>query len=116
MGIASRDALKRFNYHEAVAFAKQGLDIPDSNNNDEKQKRLDMLLLLAIALTTLYGFSFSEAGEAYKKAQALNWEVGTEKTTIHVLFGLWLHNWVLGNLPESLSVRPTTGCLLSNQI
>lgn len=100
---ASRLALKHSNFHETVAFARQGLTVLDLNELDENPQRLDLQLLLAQALTTLHGFSATDAGEAYRKARVLDKKVGTAKTRVRVLVGLWIHSWVRGSLSESLS-------------
>jgi predicted ATPase/DNA-binding winged helix-turn-helix (wHTH) protein len=100
---ASRLALKHSNYHETIAFSSRGLELLDRNNLNEKSQRLDLQLLQASTLSTLHGFGATEAGEAYRKAQTLDNEVGTAKTRVRVLVGLWIHSWVKGNLSESLS-------------
>ena len=100
---ACRAALQRSTHLEAVAFAKQGVALIDMSIPEHKHYMLDLQLLLASTLTTLKGFGASEAGEAYYHAQSLNHEIGTAKTRIRVLVGLWIHTWVRGNLSESLS-------------
>lgn len=101
--IASRDALKQFNYNETVTFATKGLDLANGTSIEEKKVSLDFHLIMATALTTLHGFGFRGAGETYKKAHDLNNEVGDARSSFHVLVGLWIHNWVIGKLSESLS-------------
>jgi adenylate cyclase len=95
--------LKHSNFPETVAFARKGLELLDRNCLEEKPHRLDLQLLLAQALTTLHGFSAKDVGEAYRQAQVLDQDVGTAKTRVRVLVGLWIHSWVCGNLAESLS-------------
>ncbi len=99
---ASRAALEHSTHHETVAFALQGLNLIENDNIEQQPHALSLHLLLATSLTTLKGFGDPEAGQAFKKAKTLNKNIGSAKSDIRITVGLWIHEWVRGNLSESL--------------
>lgn len=100
---ASRAASMRMASRECVVFSKNGLKLVDENNKDHLRYQLDLLLLLSPALTTLKGFAAQEAGNALSKAQQIDELVGTPKTRIRIIVGLWIYHWVKGDLKVSLN-------------
>ncbi len=99
---ASRAALYRSARHEVITFAENGLALIDGSTEKAARTELDLQLCRASALTALRGFGAKEAGAAYYRAQQLSNQVGTVKTEIRVLVGLWIHTWVRGQLTQSL--------------
>ncbi|WP_299777062.1 AAA family ATPase [uncultured Roseobacter sp.] len=99
---ASRDALHRSARREAIAFARDGLALIDADMPDAAKEELDLQLCLAPALAALRGYGAVDVGEAYYRARVLNRGVGSTKSEIRVLVGLWIHTWVSGRLTESL--------------
>lgn len=99
---ASRDALHRSARHEAIAFARDGLKLIDTETNNASRRELDLQLCLASALGALRGYGAPEVGEAYRRARVLNGDVGSQKAEVRILVGLWIHSWVGGQLTESL--------------
>lgn len=99
---ACRTALKQSSHHETITFAEKGLALIDPTNSALQKWALDLHLMMANSLIVLNGFSASRAGKAYQDAQTINNEVGCTKSAIRILVGLWIHNWVKGDLRKSL--------------
>lgn len=100
---ATRDAQRGAALHETVVFAKQGLAILNTQLMEHKVHGIYLELMRASALIKLKGFGNIEAGQAYTKAQELNKTVNSVKSRVRILVGLWIHDWVRGNLNASLS-------------
>ncbi len=100
---ATRDSLQSSVLHETVVFAKQGLALLNTKLPEHKAHGLKLELMLASALIKLKGFGNIDAGQAYLNAQELNKTIGSAKSTVRILVGLWINEWVRGNLTSSLS-------------
>ena len=100
---ATRESLQSTVTHETVIFADQGLALLDTSLNEHKAHGLYLELMKASALIKIKGFGNIEATCAYLNAQELNKTVQSVKSTIRILVGLWINDWVRGNLEESLS-------------
>lgn len=100
---ATRDAQRSSALHETVAFAKQGLAILNTQLMEHKVHGIYLELMRASALIKLKGFGNIEAGQAYTRAQELNKTVNSVKSRVRILVGLWIHDWVRGNLNVSLA-------------
>ncbi len=99
---ATREAQRSSALNETVAFAKQGIAILNPQLMEHKVQGIYLELMRASALIKLKGFGNIEAGRAYSKAQELNETVNSVKSRIRILVGLWIHDWVRGNLDASL--------------
>ncbi len=100
---ATRTSLQSSVLHETVVFAKQGLALLDTTQPEHKAHGLKLELMLASALIKLKGFGNIDAGQAYLNAQELNKAIGSAKSTVRILVGLWINEWVRGNLTSSLA-------------
>lgn len=101
--IAARASVSRATHIETLTFTQQGLALGLTETDPQKKIALDLCLMQANAATVLKGFGSQAAGKAYRQADALNNSVGTIKTRIRILVGLWIHTWVLGELDEALN-------------
>ncbi|GAB1258682.1 AAA family ATPase [Aurantivibrio plasticivorans] len=100
---AARAALRRSTHQDAVTLCQRGLALLDGKTKADQSRVLELLLMQASALTTLKGFADANAGQAYLEARKINGVVGSVKSRIRVLVGLWVHDWVRGNLNQSLT-------------
>ncbi|MBU2961120.1 AAA family ATPase [Citreicella sp. C3M06] len=111
---ASRAALRRSARPEAVAFADAGLALLRGDSDDDARAELDLLLSKAPALSVLRGFPAPEVGAAYARARHLSARVGTPKTDIRALVGLWIHAWVSGDLTRALDLAEDLRAIAQN--
>ncbi|OWU70337.1 hypothetical protein ATO1_24115 [Phaeobacter sp. 22II1-1F12B] len=100
---ASNAALYRAAGRAAIVFAKKGLDLIEPTRPDSAKQEQNLQLSLAAALMTRLGYGADEVGQAYYRAHDLSAETGSMKARLRSLLGLWVHTWVAGRLPESLS-------------
>lgn len=99
---ACRAAMKRLAHHDAIVFARNGLNlIADADSGDVK-RALDLQIYLAYALAAIKGYGAADVGDAYEHAREINKTVRDPRANIRVLVGLWIHAWVRGYLSESL--------------
>ncbi len=102
---ASHAALSRAAADQAITFARNGLallpDPPDSPA--AKALAMGLHLSMAPALMAARGYGAPEAGAAFARAHQLNAELGVAKLQPRILLGLWLHDWVAGDLQDSLN-------------
>ena len=99
---ASRGALHRSALNEAVAFARNGIDLVAPDKAADRSLEIDLQLMLASALTALKGFGAHEVGVAYARAEVLLAGSPPGRVRIRVLVGLWIHTWVRGRLSDAL--------------
>ena len=100
---ASNAALYRAAGRAAISFAQKGLDLIEPTRPDSARQEQNLQLSLAAALMTRLGYGADEVGQAYYRAHDLSAQTGSMKARLRSLLGLWVHTWVAGRLPESLS-------------
>ncbi len=97
---AATKALQRFGYHEALAHLNKGLSLlprlPDSHERD--QQELALQNALGATLMTFEGYASPAVEQAYKRAQVLCQQTGTDPQLGPALRGLWAFSLTRLNL------------------
>jgi predicted ATPase/class 3 adenylate cyclase len=97
---AGRKAAERSADREAAAHLRKGLELvaqlPDPRERAEKE--LDLRIALGPVLMNIRGTAAPEVAEVYERAHELCGEVGGPEQTFPVLWGLWFHHYMSGQL------------------
>lgn len=104
---ASYAAMHRSAQVEAVSFAQSGIALMKGGRSLPAEDELRLRLASATSMLAVQGYGAPEVGAELERAQALNAVAGTFKSKVRVLTGLWVHNWVVGQLASSLRYATT---------
>lgn len=100
---ASQAAIYRSDRQDAISFAQNGLSLLTSEMPDAVRQELSLQLSLGTALMAVEGYGSARVGTALERAHVLGRTDGSFKSQARIRAGLWVHNWVAGKLPDSIS-------------
>jgi class 3 adenylate cyclase/predicted ATPase len=100
---AGQKALTRSAMAEAVALLRKGLALLSDMPNDEHRQRdeLEFQIALGQAFQAIKGPAAPETGEAYTRARTLCEQLNKPAQLAPVLFGMWIHHLMRGELEAS---------------
>jgi class 3 adenylate cyclase/predicted ATPase len=100
---AGQKALTRSTMAEAVALLRKGLALLSDMPNDEHRQRdeLEFQIALGQAFQAVEGPASPETGEAYARARTLCEQLNKPAQLAPVLFGIWIHHLMRGELEAS---------------
>ena len=100
---AGQQALARSAMTEAVALLRKGLAVLSDMPNYEHRQRdeLEFQIALGQAFQAVKGPASPEAGEAYARARTLCEQLNKPAQLAPVLFGIWIHHLMRGELEAS---------------
>src|SRR6185369_2299806 len=88
---AADTAIRRFAYREAVALARQGLELLAKLPDTVERARLELglQLTLGVPLVATEGYAAQVVGDVYTRARELCRQIGDTPEISEVLWGLW---------------------------
>ncbi len=103
---AGHQALARAAVHEAAEHFQRAIDCLGrlSTTPDRQQRELELQILLAPLLMTVYGWGALEVERACERALGLARELGRLDRTYPPMWGLWSVRWLRGELVSALEV------------
>jgi tetratricopeptide (TPR) repeat protein len=103
---AGRLAARKAAHIEASSLLQQALQLleqlPESAQRDALE--LEIQIALGPALMAVHGYSAQQVRDAYSRAEQLSNQAESTIAIAPVLFGLWTHHVVAGNLTRAMSL------------
>jgi class 3 adenylate cyclase/tetratricopeptide (TPR) repeat protein len=103
---AGRLAARKAAHVEACSLLQQALQLLDQLPESAQRDALELEIQIALgpALMAVHGYSAQQVRDAYRRAEQLSNQAESTIAIAPVLFGLWAHHVVAGNLTRAMSL------------
>jgi hypothetical protein len=100
---AGQQAVARSAMPEAEALLRKGLTLVSNvpENDNRKERELDLQIALGLALSQIHGFHAQAAGEAYSRARQLCDELNRPRKLLPILYGQWVNSYARAELDRA---------------
>jgi len=100
---AGQRAIERSALAEAIVHLRRGLDAlrASPETPDRARQELELQTTIGPALMSMRGYAAPEVQQTYARARELCQQIGETPQLFRVLWGLWMSNFVSGQLPTA---------------